>query len=81
VSVPLQATIDALAHDRAACPDRLLEAPLVASKERSYRCVRAVLLPRILEAGAGVLSEDERRALKLARAALADLGCELRLTP
>lgn len=73
--------LDMLAADRAACPDRYVADPLLAADQRAYRCVRAVLLTRLLEPDTKPLNEPERRALKRACAGLADLGCELRLEP
>lgn len=74
-------SLDVLAADRAACPDRYVADPLLAAEQRAYRCVRAVLLPRLREPDAKPLNDPERRALKRACAALADLGCELRIEP
>ncbi|MBI2392163.1 MAG: hypothetical protein HYV09_21420 [Deltaproteobacteria bacterium] len=70
-----------LAIDRANCPQRFVDDPMAAARNRSHRCVRAVLLPRILDTDAATLNDEQRHALKLACAALADLGCEMRVMP
>lgn len=70
---------DVLAVDRANCPERFVRDPMLAARNRSHRCVRAMLLPRLLDAAA-TLDDEQRHALKLACAALGDLGCAMRAT-
>jgi hypothetical protein len=76
-----RASTDVLSIDRGNCPTRYLGDPLLASRERAHRCVRAVLYDRLLEKGLATLKPEERAALKRACATLDDLGCVLKVEP